>query len=994
MPFFADHTNDLTYPKSEESDIEDYRNCQRGAYWALKSHRTAQGDDPAIISLPTGAGKTALMMLAAFEYKADGVLIIAPSDSIRTQLKHKFDTLEGLSKAGALPRHSSTPDVDTLAERPYTKSQWDEYADTDVVVTLPNSISSKYTRDDEPDVASPPEDMFDLILVDEAHHSSAPAWEEILSGFTSTPQLLLTATPFRRDHDLLPGRLIYHYPVDKARADGIYHQVNLETHNENEEELLETAKRKLAFLQQSNDNAAMLARTDETDTADSLAEEYTNPDEFKLKAVHSDRDADHNQEAIRELRAGEIDGVVIVDKFAEGVDINNLQLAVFHEPPKSLRMTIQLIGRLARSPDDSAPATIIAPTDTLSSEATEEAVRQLYYGNTGWSEIVPDLIDEHISRQRWPTNHLRSQSPTAVNEENIEFYQTTTVYSLTETQIDLGIEEPEIPTDVYRLEASDRSELAGYITMSTDSPNWGAHTVLEFPRYDLHLFYAPPGHELLFQFTSNRQFASELRDELIAETTALTSIDGDQLSKVMQSLQSPKYQTTGLANTAIPSGSQPQYKTYYGEDVQSAVYHSDERTYTHGHVFATFDAGDETETRGVSGNKSKIWTNSKASISEFKSWCDRMAEQLSDESEPGIQNLEGLDTGESISQFDSTPVTVIFNPQLAATPIEFKGGDLPGSVEATPSLELDSTPDAGDTTVDLSLILQGTDTDISCTYDISADKWRGPITNYTVSLSENGIESSSISCHEFLQEYPPRFYTDSGSIVIGGQRQSSQTDLSTFFPQDYLAETQIDWSEYVAEGTGEEPDWYCSDYPEPLDEQWRDGEPESVFEALVRWLSDQRAVDQQILFCDHKSGEVADFIEFCISDNEVNFYHCKGGKSVGVSLGRFKDIYQQTIRSLRFVESMKLIDHINDRRTPDTLQHFVWGEDRYNSLKTDFRPNRWDYTIYGVNPGLNTGFDPEQNDKCRKVGRLLSECVEQVEQVNAKFTLQGANGSW
>ena len=994
MSFFAEHTNSLTYPKSGESDEEDYRTCQRGAYWALKSHRTAQGDDPAIISLPTGAGKTALMMLAAFEYKADRVLIIAPSDSIRTQLKHKFDTLEGLSKADALSSISSTPDVETLAERPHTESQWDEYIDTDVVVTLPNSISSKYTRDDEPDVAAPPEDMFDLVLVDEAHHSSSPAWEDILSGFASTPQLLLTATPFRRDYDLLPGRLIYHYPVDKARADGIYHQVQLETHNGNREELLESAKSQLASLQQSDGNATMLARTDETGTADSLAEEYNNSNRFDVKAVHSDKDSDHNQDAIRELRAGEIDGVVIVDKFAEGIDIDNLQLAVFHEPPKSLRMTIQLIGRLARSPDELTPATIIAPTDTLSSEATEEAVRQLYYENTGWSEIVPDLIDEHISRQRWPTNHLRSQSPTAVNEENIEFYQTTTVYSLTGTHIDLGIEDPEIPTDVCRLEASDSSELAGYITMSTDSPNWGTHTVLEFSRYDLHLFYAPPSHELLFQFTSNRQFASELRDELVADAAALASVDGDQLSKVMQSLQSPKYQTTGLSNTAIPSGTQPQYKTYYGEDVQSAVHHSDERTYTHGHVFATFDTGDETETRGVSGNKSKIWTNSKASISEFKRWCDRMADRLSDDSEPGIQNLEGLDTGESISQFDSTPATVIFNPQLAATPIEFTGGDLSGSVEATPSLELDSTPDAGDTTVDLSLKLEGPNTNIPCTYDVSADEWRGPITNYTVSIPENGTESSPINCREFLQEYPPRFYTDSGSIVIGGQRQSSQTDLSTFAPQDYRAETQIDWSEYIAEGTDEEPDWYCSDYPEPLDEQWGDSEPGSVFQALVQWLSEQRAVDQQILFCDHKSGEVADFIEFCITDKEVNFYHCKGGKSAGISLGRFKDIYQQTIRSLRFVESMKLIDHINDRRTPGTLQHFVRGGDRYDSLKTNFRPNRWEYTIYGVNPGLNTGFDPEQDDTCRKVGRLLSECVEQVEQVNAEFVLQGANNSW
>lgn len=994
MSFFANYNDEVIFPKSNGQADESYRTCQRGAYWALKSHQTAQDHEPAIISIPTGGGKTALMMLASFDYEADRVLIIAPSDSIRTQLQEKFESLEGLRNAEAIATDIPTPDTEILDERPRNESDWEEYSPADVVVTLPNSISRKYTQEDEPDIAAPPEDMFDLVLVDEAHHSSAPAWEEVLSEFNSTPQILLTATPFRRDHDILPGRLIYHYPIDKAYDDEIYHKVELTTQEEGGEALIATAKSQLESLKETNADATMLVRTDTTDNANNLAGEYNERTELEVTAVHSKADKDQNEKAIQALRAGEIDGVVIVNKFAEGIDIDNLQLAVFHEPPKSLRMTIQLIGRLARQPDDDTVATIIATKDVISDETTEDVVRQLYYENTGWAKIVPKIIGEYIDPQRWPSHHKRRRSPAAVNEENIELYKTVTVYSLAETDADFSLEFPDIRWEVFPLQAADSSPFAGYITISSDSPTWGTHTILETQRYDLHLFYAPSEHDLLFQYTSNRKQAGELRKALVNDTDALYTVDGEQLSKVMQSLENPKYQTTGLTNTTVPSGNQPEYKTYYGEDVQGAVHHSDERTYTHGHVFANFGVGQDSETRGVSGEKSKIWANSKEPISEFRSWCDSMAERLSDDSEPGIQNLESLDIGQSIDQFESAPFAIILHPRLAATPIELSGENFRGSENVKPYLEIESTPDAGSTTVDVVMKFEDYDTEISCSYDVAKDQWTGELSEYDVFLRQKGNSTDAFTGDEFLEAFPPRFHTDSGSIVVGGQKQSSQSDLSSFDPVEYRASNRIDWSEYISEGASEKPDWYSSNNEGDLSEQWDDNEPSTVFEALVHWLKERRNENDHILFCDDKGGEVADFIEFCIDDGEINLYHCKGNYSAGVSLGRFKEIYQQTVRSLRYTFNMRLIDHISDRRTPGTLQHFVRGEDHYDSLREDFKPSEWVYTIYGVNPGLYTDFDPENGTSYYNVGRLLSECIEQVEQCNVDFAIQGANNSW
>lgn len=65
----------------------------------------------------------------------------------------------------------------------------------DVVVATPMSISPAI--DDIP--APPPDDIFDLILIDEAHHSPAATWNEIIEAFPEAKKILFTATPFRRD---------------------------------------------------------------------------------------------------------------------------------------------------------------------------------------------------------------------------------------------------------------------------------------------------------------------------------------------------------------------------------------------------------------------------------------------------------------------------------------------------------------------------------------------------------------------------------------------------------------------------------------------------------------------------------------------------------------------------------------------------------------------------------------------------------------------------
>ncbi|WP_276302714.1 DEAD/DEAH box helicase [Halorussus lipolyticus] len=1000
--FFSDHAEEVTFPGNRSDASTQFRTCQEGAYWAIKSYRTTQRDEPAIISLPTGGGKTALMMLAAFEFTVDRALIVAPSEAVRNQISDKFERLEGLKKANVLSSDIDAPEVGIHKSRLTSKSNWKEYEDTDIVVTTPNSVSEKFATNDEEPTAQPPDGFFDLLMIDEAHHSAAPGWKQILNNFTEVPQLLFTATPFRREEDTLPGELIYHYPIEEACKAGIYHKVGLRTIPEQNRDLVNEAAEQLTTLQESNAEATLLARTDGIEEADSLAKTYREQTDLEIQAIHSD--ADNNQDTIDDLRDGEIDGVVVVQKLAEGLDVPNLQLAVFHVPPKSFRMMLQIIGRLAREPDDEMPATILTTDTTLTSKGMSEAVRQLYREDTGWASVADELISEHIKNNS--TDKIGGATPLeAVNPDNIRPYKTATVYSLAETVFEPLVDDADdvvVETDAdFGHVLSTPESVWGCITTTQESPTWGTNTILESPTYNLHLYCSPADSELLFEYTSDARRANTIRTALLRDHTALTQIDGKRLSKAMQSLTAPKYKAAGMNNVLVPSGTQPEHKLLTGGDVQGAVYHSDKRRYTHGHVFASFEPdvedGDSrfsessnTKTRGISTARASIWSNSKAGLSVFETWCETLADELTADGEPTIRNLGIGNHGEAIDEFETSPFAVMPFPSLTTAKVERQTPDDDSWHTVRIDLELDDPENPPMQTVDVCMTFENFGTCIECSYDVAANEWSGDITDYRFRLPEE-TEYSILCGDELLKEFPPIFHTDANTTVMSGAQSSAETDLADFDPATLKASIQPNWPEYIEVDATEKPEWWETDEERDKDisELWDERPTETVFPALVDFLKDQRGDEQYALFCDDMGDEIADFIEFRKEEKEINMYHCKRSKSPGVRISYFKDIYHQTLRSLRYTFSQKLIDQVEDG---SGLSHFVCGKDVFEEIADDFLPGDWEYTIYGVHPGLKLDFDPEDGNE--NVGRLLSECVEQVERYNVDFAMMGAGGCW
>jgi len=201
MSYFSKNYKNLKFNLASDS-IKGLYNAQEGAIHSIGSFFTTN-TEPAIITMPTGSGKTAVLMMTPFLLRAKKVLIITPSRMVRGQIFEDFEKLETLKEIGVFSKTVTHPKILEVKSKIDSSDKWKELSEFDVVVSTPNCTSPSYK-----DIVEPPEDLFDLILIDEAHHSPANTWNELTSSFPKAKKVLFTATPFRRDKKEIKGKFI------------------------------------------------------------------------------------------------------------------------------------------------------------------------------------------------------------------------------------------------------------------------------------------------------------------------------------------------------------------------------------------------------------------------------------------------------------------------------------------------------------------------------------------------------------------------------------------------------------------------------------------------------------------------------------------------------------------------------------------------------------------------------------------------------------------
>ena len=96
--------------------------------------------------MPTGSGKTAVLIASAFVLRAKRVLIVAPSRLVREQITDEIASLKTLRDAGAVEAEMPNPTVFATKKRITDPAEWEAMREFDVVVGTIQSISSEYAE--------------------------------------------------------------------------------------------------------------------------------------------------------------------------------------------------------------------------------------------------------------------------------------------------------------------------------------------------------------------------------------------------------------------------------------------------------------------------------------------------------------------------------------------------------------------------------------------------------------------------------------------------------------------------------------------------------------------------------------------------------------------------------------------------------------------------------------------------------------------------------
>lgn len=164
------------------------RQPQLGALHAVAAHFTRFAD-PAIVTIPMGSGKTAVISAVPFLLRAERVLVLTPSRMVREQIAEEFEGLLDLRRLGVIATSVAAPTVYTVESRITDFQEWQNLRPYDVVVGTPNSMSLEIQG-----IPPPPLNFFDVVLVDEAHHAAARSWKGLLEQLVLARQVMFTAT--------------------------------------------------------------------------------------------------------------------------------------------------------------------------------------------------------------------------------------------------------------------------------------------------------------------------------------------------------------------------------------------------------------------------------------------------------------------------------------------------------------------------------------------------------------------------------------------------------------------------------------------------------------------------------------------------------------------------------------------------------------------------------------------------------------------------------
>ena len=613
-----------------------------------------------------------------------------------------------------------------------------------------------------------------------------------------------------------------------------------------------------------------------------------------------------------------------------------------HSPHRSLAITLQFIGRFARTNADGlGTAKFIAIPQEIDAE-----VRSLYLNGANWEELVANLADARIKEEETLRDGL-------VSFEDLQRKE------VGEIDLTVGSIRPYFHTKVFKVDRVPDLHLTTYLppncellleSVSDDlmtklavfrrsvKPKWLEIESLADIKNLLYLVHYDAKHKLLF--INSVEHAEELY-VVIAESVypedsdvVTVPLSHDEISRALRMLDEAKFYNVGMRNQSIGNQAES-YRTLTGRAAEKAVNRTDASTRSRGHVFGGGTSKDDatcSETIGIS-TLSKVWSNRYGFIPEFVQWCNRLATELSDLSPVATgSNIDLLGTGERVTSFTAPPISAVWNDHA------YKHFQI---------LRIEETDEEFDlTSLDLAVALEGGSNSVA-TLTVTTDN--RTLGEFRLDLNSNTLveQTSGIPCfikgraadgtlEEFLRIRPPTLFLADFSLVIGTQcyRRTDPPPLDKSLMRAFASfERDVD-----------------------ITKEFGDCRPGRI---NIHEFTKQEFVKTPagIIIYDHRSGELADYIaitetEDCVT---VELAHCKsaGGVNAGSRVGDVYEVAGQLVKCLPYIRGPEeLLNRLLRRLS--TGSTFPRGtEAKLQRILASAQKKRFEVHLRLVQPGLS-----------------------------------------
>lgn len=377
---------------------------QKEALHSLTELRKS-GENKSLIVSATGTGKTILCALDVRNYNPDKFLFVVHNEGILKKAIEEFKKVLPFSK---------DEDFGLL-----TGKDKDIHAKYLFATVQTISRDNIYTQFDPK--------HFDYIVYDEAHRSAAKSYQKIFNYFKPNFVLGMTATPERTDDlnifEMYDYNIAYEIRLQRALESDMlcpfhYFGVTDYIHNEKvtdnisglkdltSDERVKHILEKTQYYGYSGDRLTGLIFVSRKEEAHDLAKKLTSYNIPSI-ALTGEDDPQKRESVIKQLKSGEINYIITVNLFNEGIDIAEVNQIVMLRETESSIIFIQQLGRGLRKSSNKEYVTVID-----------------FIGNYEKNYLIPVALSGDQSQnkdnyRRFLTNNTALSGVTTINFEEI-----------------------------------------------------------------------------------------------------------------------------------------------------------------------------------------------------------------------------------------------------------------------------------------------------------------------------------------------------------------------------------------------------------------------------------------------------------------------------------------------------------------------------------------------------------------------------------------------